>query len=120
MLRMIEFIEKSKRGSTGKLCQFNGEVFPPFDTMNITGAIPESLGQLSSLEELFLHCNRLTGEIPRSLGNLRNLRKLLLNSNDLVGPIPPELGWLSSLDTMDLSWNNLRGEVPAGVRALVS
>lgn len=85
----------------------------------MSGAIPESLGQLRSLEELFLHGNRLTGEIPPSLGNLRRLRKLFLNSNDLVGPVPQELGRLSSLDTLNLSWNNLRGEVPASIRALV-
>lgn len=86
----------------------------------LIGAIPESLGKLTNLEELFLHGNSLTGDIPPSLGNLKCLRKLFLNSNDLVGPVPPELGRLGSLDTLNLSWNNLRGEVPAGVRALVS
>ena len=83
------------------------------------GAIPESLGQLVCLEELFLHGNSLSGEIPPSLGNLKSLRKLFLNSNDLVGPVPHELGRLSSLDTLNLSWNNLQGEVPASVKALV-
>lgn len=96
--------------SPGPCCDFS---------WNLPGAIPESLGQLHCLEELFLHGNRLTGEIPPSLGNLKSLRKLFLNSNDLVGPVPHELGRLSSLDTLNLSWNNLHGEVPASVRALV-
>ena len=85
----------------------------------LSGPIPESLGQIHRLEELFLRGNRLTGEIPPSLGNLKSLRKLFLNSNDLVGPVPHELGMLSSLDTLNLSWNNLHGEVPASIRALV-
>lgn len=93
---------------------------PPPRSSAVSGAIPESLGQLHSLEELFLHGNRLTGEIPPSLGNLKSLRKLFLNSNDLVGTVPPELGRLSSLDTLNLSWNNLHGEVPASVKNLVS
>lgn len=92
---------------------------PPPPRLLFPGAIPDSLGQLFSLEELFLHGNHLSGQIPASLGNLKCLRKLFLNSNELVGPVPPELGRLSSLDTLNLSWNNLEGEVPPGVRALV-
>jgi Leucine-rich repeat (LRR) protein len=40
---------------------------------NITGNIPEELGNLKNLISLDLYNNQLTGEIPRSLGNLKSL-----------------------------------------------
>jgi len=41
---------------------------------NLTGSIPESLGNISSLKYLFLEFNQLSGNIPESFGNLTNLR----------------------------------------------
>jgi hypothetical protein len=36
----------------------------------LSGSIPESLGNLSNLQFLYLHRNQLSGSIPESLGNL--------------------------------------------------
>ena len=78
----------------------------------LTGIIPPELGDLTSLEVLIIHCNRLSGSIPPELGNLANLRELRLSSNGLEGTIPAELGRLTSLETMDLSQNGLVGGIP--------
>ena len=40
---------------------------------NLTGTIPSSLGDLSSLNNIDLHGNQLSGGIPPELGNLSNL-----------------------------------------------
>ena len=44
--------------------------------------LPESIGQLTQLQELDLISNQLTA-LPESIGRLTNLRKLLLHSNRL-------------------------------------
>jgi hypothetical protein len=39
----------------------------------LVGTIPDSLGGLSSLQNLYLHANALVGTIPASLGKLQQL-----------------------------------------------
>jgi hypothetical protein len=43
---------------------------------NITGKIPEELGNLTNLVSLDLYLNYLSGNIPSTLGNLKKLRFL--------------------------------------------
>ena len=43
---------------------------------NITGTIPETLGNLTELVSLDLYLNNLSGPIPSSLGRLKKLRFL--------------------------------------------
>jgi len=43
---------------------------------NLTGPIPESLGNLTNLEGLELQKNALSGAIPSSLGNIKTLQFL--------------------------------------------
>ena len=78
----------------------------------LTGAIPQELGNLTNLRILNLHLNQLTGAIPPELGNLSNLTDLRMHDNQLSGAIPPELGNLSSLTTAYLFNNQLSGAIP--------
>ena len=78
----------------------------------LTGAIPEELGQLTSLTHLDLGYNELTGEIPEELGQLTNLTHLDLRFNELTGAIPEELGQLTNLTHLDLAINGLTGAIP--------
>ncbi|NEP78165.1 MAG: DUF4347 domain-containing protein [Okeania sp. SIO3B3] len=78
----------------------------------LTGEIPEQLGNLSSLQTLLLYSNQLSGEIPSELGNLSNLQRLELYSNQLTGEIPEQLGNLSNLQRLELYNNQLTGEIP--------
>ena len=82
------------------------------DNNNLTGPIPEWLGDLSNLQGLSLYDNQLTGPIPDALGRLSKLRDLWLENNELTGPIPPELGDLSNLQRLYLDNNNLTGPIP--------
>ena len=86
----------------------------------MTGEIPTELGNLSSLEQLWLGSNQLTGELPTELGNLSSLLALGLNNNQLTGELPAELGSLSNLQTLDLGSNQFTGDIPTELGNLSS
>ena len=79
---------------------------------NLRGVIPPEIGNLDSLEQVFLDGNELTGAIPPELGNLADLEWLGLSGNELSGTIPLELGNLGSLEGLGLGDNNLTGAIP--------
>ncbi|XP_048445527.1 probable LRR receptor-like serine/threonine-protein kinase At1g63430 isoform X1 [Pyrus x bretschneideri] len=79
---------------------------------SIRGFLVPDLGQLSLLQELTLHGNRLLGIIPKELGLLKYLTVLDLGANELTGPIPPELGNLTSVVKINLQSNGLSGRLP--------
>ena len=78
----------------------------------LTGSIPETLGQLNNLKYLSLSGNQLTGSIPETLGQLNNLKYLSLSGNQLTGPIPETLGQLNNLRSLFLYLNQLTGSIP--------
>ena len=51
--------------------------------VGLTGAIPAEIGQLTSLETLYIQCNRLT-RLPAEIGQLTSLSKLWLDGNRLT------------------------------------
>lgn len=59
--------------------------FPCTGDNDLEGKIPESLGNLSSLEILRLRTNYLSGEIPESFTSLSSLKVLRLEGNELTG-----------------------------------
>ncbi|WMV21067.1 hypothetical protein MTR67_014452 [Solanum verrucosum] len=73
---------------------------------NQTGLFPGSIGNLTSLEELYLSYNNLEGQVPASLARLTKLRLPGLSVNSLSGEFPPPLYNLSSLELISLSFNN--------------
>ena len=82
------------------------------DNNNLSGQIPSEIGELDSLVFLLLGGNELEGEIPASLMNLLGLASLSLNDNQLTGHIPLDIAGLVNLETIDISNNQLTGEIP--------
>ena len=74
---------------------------------HLTGSIPSELGDLTDLRELWLSNNQFTGSIPPEFGNLTNLRELWLSNNQLTGSIPPGLSNLAKLEELNLHNNRL-------------
>ncbi len=67
--------------------------------------LPNSLGNLSLLEELHGYRNNLE-TIPESIGNLKSLQFLDLRGNNLIN-LPESIGELESLEILKLDENNL-------------
>ncbi len=79
---------------------------------NLTGSIPASIGDLTSLIHLHVRWNNLSGSIPAEIGNLQTLSQLFLEDNDLSGPIPESIGNMSGLRKLFLNKNQLTGTIP--------
>ncbi|CAH9081684.1 unnamed protein product [Cuscuta epithymum] len=67
------------------------------------------------LTRLNLSNNKLSGSLPLSLSNFTSLQILLLSGNEFSGPIPPSVGELRQALKIDLSGNSLSGEIPIGI-----
>ncbi|KAB2060199.1 hypothetical protein ES319_A10G000800v1 [Gossypium barbadense] len=81
---------------------------------NLSGNIPEAIGQLRFLHVLDLSQNDFSGSIPEELSNLTNLEKLDLSGNRLSGQIPESLRGLYFLSSFSVAYNNLQGPIPSG------
>ncbi|XP_061354222.1 leucine-rich repeat receptor protein kinase HPCA1-like [Gastrolobium bilobum] len=84
---------------------------------DLTGPLPQEIGNLKKLSKLILVGCGFTGPIPDEIGSLQQLVFLSLNSNYFVGPIPPSIGNLSNLIWLDLTDNQLDGSIPVSSRS---
>jgi Leucine-rich repeat (LRR) protein len=89
-----------------------------FSQNSLTGALPNLIGNLTSLNRLELSDNSITGGIPPGIGNLMCLTALDLSSNLFSRSVPSEIGSLTNLTSLDLSNNNFTGIVPSEIGAL--
>jgi internalin A len=91
-----------------------GHLSLALSSMNLK-TIPDSIGQLSNLQMLFLHENQLT-TVPEAIGQLSNLQKLYLSNNQLT-TVPEAIGQLSNLQELYL-YNNQLTTVPEAIGQL--
>ncbi|XVF74887.1 hypothetical protein PTKIN_Ptkin13bG0146800 [Pterospermum kingtungense] len=81
---------------------------------NLSGNIPEAIGQLKFLHVLDLSQNNFSGSIPDQISNLINLEILDLSHNQLSGQIPASLRGLHFLSSFNVAYNDLQGPIPSG------
>ena len=77
----------------------------------LSGRVPPSLGNLSSLQTLSLARNNLEGEIPNTVAQMKSLTYFRVSVNHLSGVFPPSLYNLSLLTFIALSYNNFTGNL---------
>ncbi|KAK2377399.1 receptor protein EIX2 [Trifolium repens] len=82
----------------------------------LTGGIPEEIGNLIALVSLNLSSNNLTGKITSKIGRLTSLEFLDLSRNHFSGLIPNSLAQIDRLSMLNLSNNNLSGRIPIGTQ----
>ncbi|KEH34526.1 LRR receptor-like kinase [Medicago truncatula] len=87
---------------------------------NISGTIPVEIGNIKTLELLFLSGNELTGQVPDELGFLPNLRIMQIDENKLSGPIPSSFANLNKTKHFHMNNNSLSGQIPPELSKLPS
>ncbi|CAL4949163.1 unnamed protein product [Urochloa decumbens] len=82
----------------------------------LAGPIPADLSH--GLQRLILGFNCLTGIIPASLANITTLHILSCEDNNIEGSIPSEFAKLSGLQILYMGMNKLSGRFPQAVMNL--
>uniref|UniRef100_A0A0E0IZK2 Receptor kinase-like protein Xa21 n=1 Tax=Oryza nivara TaxID=4536 RepID=A0A0E0IZK2_ORYNI len=83
---------------------------------SIEGNIPDEFSKLSALEILYLDINKLTGSFPEAVLNISALTGLSFAINDLHGEVPPDLGnSLPNLQAFELGGNLFHGKIPSSI-----
>ncbi|CAN1295333.1 Probable LRR receptor-like serine/threonine-protein kinase At3g47570 [Linum perenne] len=82
---------------------------------NLSGEIPTSIFNLSSLTDLWFGYNyKLHGSLPWNLGvTLPNLENFDVAANQFTGSVPPSLSNASNLVLLQLYSNNFTGSMPS-------
>ncbi|PON89308.1 GPCR kinase [Trema orientale] len=114
----LEELELAGMGLGGRLPNSIGRLGVNFAYLSlgenqITGSIPPSISNLSTLYMLNLTSNLLNGTIHADISHLPILEQLYLSRNLFTGPIQEALGQLTHLGILDLSHNKFCGEIPA-------
>ncbi|KAK8957667.1 putative LRR receptor-like serine/threonine-protein kinase [Platanthera zijinensis] len=87
---------------------------------NLSGTLPENLGDFKSLKYLDISNNAFFGEIPRDIGKLRSIQNLSFAGNNFSGSLPDSIGDIASFQALDMSHNSLSGYLPSALRRLAS
>ncbi len=86
-----------------------------FGSNSLSGTIPESLCKLNQLKILDLSGNRYSGEFPAFLGQLPNLRRFHIIANEYSGDIPESLVELMDIPDLAICGNRFTGKIPSAV-----
>lgn len=85
------------------------------DNPGLTGTIPTTIGQASTLVSLSATNCDLSGPLPTELGQLTDMIQIWLFDNAFTGTIPTELGNLIKMKILDLQKNQLVGTMPDNI-----
>jgi Leucine-rich repeat (LRR) protein len=86
----------------------------------LQGAIPNSIGALTKLQQLYFAGNNLSGIVPSTIGNLTSLILLNLSGNNLTGATDTWIANLTKLQKLFLQQNNFVYQIPASIANLTS
>ncbi|XP_031129461.1 probable LRR receptor-like serine/threonine-protein kinase At3g47570 [Ipomoea triloba] len=87
---------------------------------NLSGSLPQEIGNAKTAIAIDLSNNKLSGDIPSSIGGLTRLINFSVANNKIQGSIPDNFGKLLDLHSLDLSDNKISGMIPKSLEGLIS
>lgn len=90
-----------------------------YEYPQLSGEIPQNIGDLQHLTNLALWGNELSGEIPESIGNLTQVLNFNLRFNQISGALPENIGNMTNLMGLYLDYNEL-DEIPESIGNLTN
>ncbi|KAI9116513.1 hypothetical protein K1719_012680 [Acacia pycnantha] len=89
-------------------------------TAALLASLPESIGSLTSLQELRLTDSRSLASLPESIGSLTSLQELDLNHCFVLASLPESIGSLTSLQKLNLNSCSSLTSLPESIGSLTS
>jgi len=101
----------------GVWCNDNGRVLGiTMTSTGMTGYLPDSIGNLSEVTQLYLGKNAIRGTFPNSITKLTKLRNFwLYGGNFITGTLPEDIGNLTELKEFNIEANNFSGTIPKSI-----
>ena len=87
---------------------------------DLTGSIPDSFCELSSLRSIILYDNCFSGKLPENIGNLKSIESFLIETSGISGELPASICELSSLRTLWIAGNPIEGQIPEDIDKLTN
>ncbi|KAF3438358.1 hypothetical protein FNV43_RR21120 [Rhamnella rubrinervis] len=116
---MVKLLDLSHTNFFGKLPDSIGNLksleYLDLRKSNFSGIIPPSLWNLSQLSNLSLSQNHFSGQLPYTIANLGKLTEIRLSENNFGGGLPSSLGNLRQLNYLNLGHNNFSSQVPTSL-----
>ncbi|XP_026404841.1 probable leucine-rich repeat receptor-like serine/threonine-protein kinase At3g14840 isoform X2 [Papaver somniferum] len=82
----------------------------------LSGQLPEEIGNITTLKNLVLETNQLSGHLPKKLGDIVGINRILLSSNNFTGEVPQTFYKLTNLTTFRISDNQFTGKIPGFIK----
>lgn len=113
----LRYLNLASNSLTGPVADYLGQLtsltFLRLSLNKLSGTLPASLGGLSSLRQLYVsYMGGVTGPLPLSLFQLSTLKTLSITTTGVGGPLPSQITFLSRLEELDMSSNKLDGPCP--------
>ncbi|KAI3996091.1 hypothetical protein MKX01_018160 [Papaver californicum] len=82
----------------------------------LSGSVPDEIGNITTLKDLWLDYNHFSGPLPQTLGDIIGINTIWLTSNNFTGELPHTFSKLTNLTDLRISDNQFSGKIPSFIK----